>query len=531
MNKEMKYNTILPPFKWFILENFPYIEDDFDALTNWQLFCKLGKEMNKIIQKTNLTGEQVENLTNAFNSLKSYIDNYFDNLDVQEEINNKLDDMVEDGTLQEIIADYLNSQAVFGYNNVESMKTATNLLNGSYARTYGYYSKNDGGGAFYKIRTITNDDVVDEMFIIAMNNETLIAELIIDEDINLLQLGAKNDNSIDISTILNNAIQKLNKIIIPRGIYKISNDIILKDNLCLRGEDKPQLLVKNTAQVKLNANATSNYYCNIYNINFRFSGVRETFGIDLHDIVYSTIEDCTFRSDDGETTYNGMRLIKEAGECFDNTISNCFFQRNALTLDRTTDNFIINNKIWANGIVGHALDLIGNCGNNLIKGNHIIGGTQGGINASDMVEKNQLRIVDNYFDTGVKGITGKTYRACVISNNIFFNMTSNPIEIQQLFSSTIANNSFYQNGVTTKYSNINITYNHGGNTFANNVHFRQNVGDTNNKPPYYIVENTPIADSVVIGDNETFTSLFATQTGTSTFHFKNCYPTALFPHE
>lgn len=111
--EEMKYNTILSPFKWFILENFPYIEEDFDALTNWQLFCKLGKEMNKIIEKLNLTGEQVELLTNSFNDLKNYVDNYFENLDVQEEINEKLDDMVEQGILQEIIADYLNSQAIF----------------------------------------------------------------------------------------------------------------------------------------------------------------------------------------------------------------------------------------------------------------------------------------------------------------------------------------------------------------------------------------------------------------------------------
>lgn len=104
----MNYYTPLPPFKWFVLENFPYIEDDFDALTNWQLFCKLGKEMNKVIEKCNLTGEQVERLTNAFNQLQDYVNNYFENLDVQEEINNKLDEMVEDGTLEELIAEYLN---------------------------------------------------------------------------------------------------------------------------------------------------------------------------------------------------------------------------------------------------------------------------------------------------------------------------------------------------------------------------------------------------------------------------------------
>ena len=99
----------LSPFKWFVLENFPFIEADFDALTEWQLFCKIGKEINKIIDSQNIVGEQAENLTNAFNSLSNYVNNYFENLDVQEEINNKLNEMVEDGTLETIISKYIET--------------------------------------------------------------------------------------------------------------------------------------------------------------------------------------------------------------------------------------------------------------------------------------------------------------------------------------------------------------------------------------------------------------------------------------
>lgn len=99
----------LTPFKWFVLENFPFIEADFDALTEWQLFCKLGKEMNKIINSENTLGNQVESITNAFIELQNYVNNYFDNLDVQEEINNKLNAMVNDGTLERII-----NQEIFG---------------------------------------------------------------------------------------------------------------------------------------------------------------------------------------------------------------------------------------------------------------------------------------------------------------------------------------------------------------------------------------------------------------------------------
>ena len=121
MNK-FEYKN-LTPFKWFVLENFPFIEADFDALTEWQLFCKLGKEINKIIDSQNLVGEQAETLTNAFNNLKNYVDNYFKNLDVQEEINTKLNKMAEDGTLEKII-----NQEIFG-NITQEINTLNNQIN------------------------------------------------------------------------------------------------------------------------------------------------------------------------------------------------------------------------------------------------------------------------------------------------------------------------------------------------------------------------------------------------------------------
>ena len=131
----------LSPFKWFVLENFPFIEADFDALTEWQLFCKLGKEINKIIDSQNIVGEQAEtltnafnNLTNAFNNLKNYVDNYFENLDVQDEINNKLNEMVQDGTLDNIINENifsnLNEQITSNTNDINLLNEQTTILIG-----------------------------------------------------------------------------------------------------------------------------------------------------------------------------------------------------------------------------------------------------------------------------------------------------------------------------------------------------------------------------------------------------------------
>ena len=51
--------------------------------------------------------DTVEEYIEKFNDLHDYVEDYFDNLDVQEEINNKLDEMVEDGTFDTLLANYL----------------------------------------------------------------------------------------------------------------------------------------------------------------------------------------------------------------------------------------------------------------------------------------------------------------------------------------------------------------------------------------------------------------------------------------
>ena len=180
-----------------------------------RMFNKLSKE----------TKETVENYIQEFDNLYTYVHDYFDNLDVQEEINNKLDAMADDGTLQEIVASYLNAKAVFAFDNLSSMKSAENLIDGSYARTLGYYSKNDGGEALYKIREITNDDVVDEKFIIEMDDDTLIAELITDgKKVNINQVGGSGNH---ISAVANYLIGEGYDIYIPRGDYTLTSTIVV----------------------------------------------------------------------------------------------------------------------------------------------------------------------------------------------------------------------------------------------------------------------------------------------------------------
>lgn len=243
----------IPPFKGWVIQNFPFIEADFDAITNYQLLCKVVEYLNKVIANEN-------ELTTAMN----YVLNYFNNLDVQEEIDNKLDKMAEDGTLAEIIAQYIDLQKIYIYENVESLKNSNELTVGSFARTSGYYSIGDGGEGFYYIRNITVDDVIDEGHLIAING-TLVAQLIINNNtLNVLQFGAKNDNTIDTTLIFNNIQNYADNIYIPKGEYKVNGTITyLKNNIKLYGDGigATKLIVGEARRNQtIKANSVNNIY-------------------------------------------------------------------------------------------------------------------------------------------------------------------------------------------------------------------------------------------------------------------------------
>lgn len=95
--------TNLTPFKLCVLQNFPFIESDFDAVTNYQLLCKVVEYLNKIIENNNTQNDNITQLEQNFITLYNYVKDYFDNLDVQEEINNKLDEMASSGELASVV--------------------------------------------------------------------------------------------------------------------------------------------------------------------------------------------------------------------------------------------------------------------------------------------------------------------------------------------------------------------------------------------------------------------------------------------
>lgn len=162
------------------LTNFPFIEDDFDALTNYELLCKVVEYLNKVIANDNKQNENIEELALALNQLKYELDH----LDLQDEVNNRLDEMAEDGELAEIISEFLNSNAIIGFDTVAILKETEMLVAGSYARTCGKITYNDGLGAYYRVRERLNSDVPDDdNIVVLVNTDNLVAEKTFSKDI------------------------------------------------------------------------------------------------------------------------------------------------------------------------------------------------------------------------------------------------------------------------------------------------------------------------------------------------------------
>lgn len=63
----------------------------------------------QVIPLLNTESEAIQELQTLYELLRTYVNDYFDNLDVQEEINNKLDEMVENGTFDNLVKYFKNS--------------------------------------------------------------------------------------------------------------------------------------------------------------------------------------------------------------------------------------------------------------------------------------------------------------------------------------------------------------------------------------------------------------------------------------
>ena len=93
-------------FTNYIYKAIPLAFDE--SMSYYETLCGLLSYLkNTVIPALNNNADSIIEVQNLMTELQNYVDNYFDNLDVQQEINNKLDEMAQNGTLAEIIETFI----------------------------------------------------------------------------------------------------------------------------------------------------------------------------------------------------------------------------------------------------------------------------------------------------------------------------------------------------------------------------------------------------------------------------------------
>lgn len=91
----------LGQFRFWCQKVLPLVYDD--SLSYYELLCKVVNYLNDTIQNVDLMGDDMQKLYTAYVQLQVWVNDYFDSLDVQNEINNKLNVMSTDGSLSALI--------------------------------------------------------------------------------------------------------------------------------------------------------------------------------------------------------------------------------------------------------------------------------------------------------------------------------------------------------------------------------------------------------------------------------------------
>lgn len=92
-------------FRFWCQTVLPLVYDD--SLSYYELLNKVVNYLNSVIRDLGFVETNVTNLFTAYTQLENYVNNYFHSLDVQQEIDAKLDEMASSGALSELITPFI----------------------------------------------------------------------------------------------------------------------------------------------------------------------------------------------------------------------------------------------------------------------------------------------------------------------------------------------------------------------------------------------------------------------------------------
>ena len=489
-------------FRNWVLENFPFLEDDFDALTDYELFCKMCSYVIEYSKDNKEMKAKIEEFQH-----------YFDNLDVQEEIDNKLDEMAESGELADIISLYLNENVLHIFNSVSELSEATDLSSGSKCKTNGFYNMGDGGASNYYIRTKTELDVIDGYKIIELVNTNNLVAVFENNNaiLNAHQYGIIGDGLTDYTDRIKEIFK--NNCYFPAGTYIISDKISVNNHLVYGdGIGTTIFKIKDNASftseshvfytsgkdsvtfrgITFNGNKSNNSttprtmltFYNSTNIIVENCEVRDTYTsmMTLNGSSDVNISKCRFINSDGIVSATGPAIHANPvnnltiDSCYCENISDHFLYITCADENLFSKNIIVSNCILnscgANALTaGSALCFYANTrdvlvNNTIIKNSHagIYVGQQGSYTfvPKNVTISNCLIDGVNLNALSIRGVSEDKVKNIKIDNTEIKNSPQTNIRLTYADNITVSNCSLHDSlvGIETEYTNyINICNN------------------------------------------------------------------------
>ena len=234
----------------------------------------------------------------------------------------------------------INNKLTKTYENVNSMLSDTSLTNGNFARTLGYYSKNDGGGATYYI----SDAKIGEFYCIENNG---LFYHINEYMCNVNMYGAKGNGTSNDTTFIQNAINDcILKNIELNFLTKtyLCETLNIEGNIVLNGNNAT--LQRITAPfeelqyyiLRVRNECVINDFTLIGDKNSQTNGTQHSHGLDIRGCNNVTVNNIKVSNTMGDGIY-----INQVQNCFINgniIIDNCI--RNGISLINGEDIYIDN---------------------------------------------------------------------------------------------------------------------------------------------------------------------------------------------
>lgn len=225
------------PGQFKIEENILYVRDKDNLI--WTQIGDVTKEFLGATEATQAILDQVNEILTEVQELKTELNRQIATT------NETLTTALQAANEAMTSAQSINIRT---FNSVEEMKASNTLKEGALAKTLGFYTAGDGGGADYVVTDNIDEDEADEASIITLK-KGLYAKLLVQDYLNVKKIGAKGDGKIDDTEALQKAINfcknnnNVSVLLLPEGNYKTTDTLnIYLDKFTLKGNGNANII-------------------------------------------------------------------------------------------------------------------------------------------------------------------------------------------------------------------------------------------------------------------------------------------------